>query len=145
MIPLWSMRWTILTAVAAGVFLGPAGQTWWRSVLMYYDASRPVVVMKGSVVKSEDDSVVLTIAGEKLRACTYIRLQAYTAGPDGTLRDAYARREDRPEHADNKPLGTFNLGTWRIWPKGDATRVAVYVEHDCDGRVVKSKIADVEV
>lgn len=139
------MRWTVLLAAFAGFFLAPVGQTWWRSVLYGYDDARPVVVMTGKLVSRNGDEVYIHMGGKKMRQCDYLRVQAYSRAMDGRLSDSYIRRVDIAERGDSKPIGAFDLGTWRIWPVGDAVGVVVYVQHDCDGRLVTTKIADVPI
>lgn len=137
------MRWTVLIAATVGFAMAPLGTAWWDAMLSQYDKSNPIVTMTGKLVRQDADNVWITVGGEKLRTCTYIRVQAYTRHTSGMLSDAFARRENIPERGETKPLGTYSIGTWRIWPRGDAEAVLMYVLHDCDGRVVITKIAEV--
>ena len=137
------MRWTVIVAAVVGVWLAPLGQTAWDAVQNYYDDSFPVVRMSGRLVKADADSVWLEVSGEKLRTCTYIRIQSYVKSASGVLTDSYVRRENMPERGDNKPLGKFSIGVWRVWPRSDAVAVLLYVQHDCDGRMVSTKVAEV--
>jgi phosphoribosyl-AMP cyclohydrolase len=139
------MRWTVLLAAMAGFFMAPLGDSWWRHVLDGYDERNPVVRMSGTLVKQDAESVWIEVVGEKLRACRYIRLQPYTRQKSGVLTDAYARRDGVPERGDTKPPGVYSIGTWRVWPRGEAVAVLMYVLHDCDGRVVTTKVAEVDV
>lgn len=136
------MPWTIAVGVLVGLLIAPAGQSWWLAALRYYDEIRPVVRMDGWVVSRAPDAVVVTFSGEKLRECVYLRLQAYAVTASGTLEDAYIRREDMEARGDTKPLGTFSIGYWRIWPVAGAKAVRVYVQHDCGGRLVQTRFGE---
>ena len=140
---LLDVKWTVLLSAFLGFWLAPVGQVWWDSVLTSYDEARPVVEMQGVLVRQDAESVWVSISGKKLRQCTYIRLSAYGRNKAGVLVDAYARREDQPETGQTKPTGLFHIGLWRVWPKGDATAILVFSQHDCSGRIVLTKIAEV--
>lgn len=116
-----------------------------NSIYKKYDELYPVVTMTGDIVKKEPGTVTLAIQGEKHRACNYVRIQAYTKRPDGSLQDAYIRREDRPESGDTKPPGKYDIGHWKVWPIDNSNRVVVYVQHNCNDRIVYTKIADIIV
>lgn len=137
------MRWTVAVGLVIGFMLAPVGQAWWVVAQSHYDEAYPVVRMQAKVVKRDDDSVFVRIHGEKLRACRYVRLQAYAVGDDGFADDVYARRIDMPEKGDNKPLGKFDIGTWQFWPIIGVAVITIYVTHACDGRIVSTKIAEV--
>lgn len=134
---------TVIVGIIAGLFMAPAGQTAWRAALAYYDQARPVVAMSARLVSFEDGTARVAMSGEKIRPCTYLRMQAYTRSSDGALSDAYTRRDDRRERGDSKLPGTYDIGTWSVWPASGAVAVIMVVQHDCDGRIVQSKIADV--
>lgn len=138
-----SMRWTVLFGLVLGALLSPVWQTAWSSALERYDAQFPIVTMTGRLSHQDAESVWITIQGHKLRMCTYVRMQGYTRDRIGMLSDVYTRREDVPERGETKPIGSYSIGTWRMWPKGEAAAVLMYVLHDCDGRVVLTKIAEV--
>ena len=137
------MRWTLVLAAVAGALMAPVGQAWWTSLLTAYDEQRPIVSMRAVVTSSDEESITVNIDGRKLRQCDYIRMQAYARSPQGNLTDAYIRRLDRQELGDTKPLGWFNVGSWRIWPVNVGSDVLIYVQHDCNGRIVQTKIAEI--
>lgn len=138
-----SMRWTVLVGAVIGMLIAPAGQSVWRLIGKLYDETWPVVAMQGHIVERVDDAVLVEVAGKKLRDCRYVRIQAFAQGRDGALRDAFAMRQDWPENGATKPVGTYNIGRWKIWPANDAVAVLMYSQHDCDGRIVQTKIAEV--
>lgn len=138
------MPWTVLFGALVGFALAPASHTWWLTGLRYYDEVKPVVRMSSRLLAHDGDGILVTFSGEKLRACIYLRIQAYTVMPEGALEDAYIRRADLPERGDTKPLGVYSLGTWRIWPVSGAKGVLIYVQHDCDGRLVQTRIGHID-
>lgn len=137
--------WTVALGAAVGLFLAPVGQSAWDATRAYYDEMRPVVVMSIRLVDVSAGEVRVRIVGEKRRACDYLRMQAYTRGADGSLADAYARREDRKERGDTKPIGAYDIGVWSIWPASGAVAVLMAVQHDCGGRIVLTKIGEVPI
>lgn len=140
---LTSMPWTVLSAAVAGFLLAPVGQTGWRAALDAYDDARPVFTATVTSTARDGDAVLLDISVTKLRACRYLRVQVYTRAADGALSDAYTARVDMPEKGDSKPPGRFSIGKWRIWPLAKAEAVLMFTQHDCDGRIVQTKLAEV--
>lgn len=149
----WHLRWSWLGSILLGAALAPVVLSSVNGLLSdmrhAYDLANPVVEMQGVLVKEDVDAVLIHMAGTKSpkRAgeCAYIRVQAYTRALDGVLRDAYIRRVDMPEDGHTKPAGAFDIGVWRIWPKGEAVAVLVFALHDCGGRQVRTKIAEVSL
>jgi hypothetical protein len=141
---LLEQRWTVVVGVLIGVLISPASQGFWGVVLAAYDMLRPVVVLvNATIVDKGGDEVTVGLIVRKGRECDYIRLQAFGARGDEPLKDAYMRRLDVPENGATKPRGTFDIGTWRIWPTSGASSVIVYAQHDCSGRIVQTKLAEV--
>lgn len=138
-------RWTVLSAVLVGVLMAPLGQGWWAAALEYYDEIRPVVVMRGEMISGDATEMRLSISGQQLRQCTYLRVQAFGRDAAGRLADAYIRRDDMDERGETKPVGAFALGVWRVWPLDGAVGAVVYVQHDCNGRLVLTKIVDISL
>lgn len=114
-----------------------------NSLLRAYDGVFPVVKMRGEIVGRTDSHVIVHMYGEKLRLCKFVKIQGYSKFPDGTLKNINIDRTDVPFKGETRPLGKFNIGTWRLWPIDGARGAAVYIEHDCDKRPVLTKIADV--
>jgi hypothetical protein len=137
------MRWTVLLTAAISLLLAPVGQTWWRGLLSYYDDAKPVVVMQAQLLTRTDHDAVLRIYGDKLRPCTYLRMQTYWRDSMGELHDAFAQRLDMPNRGDSKPLGSFDIGQWRVWPVQGAKSIVMFSQHDCDGRLVSTKMVEV--
>lgn len=109
-----------------------------------YDKIYPVVTMVGKIKGRNEDSVDVQMGGTKHRSCKFLRLQGFTR-LDGVLRDSNITRIDAKSEGITKPLGTFDIGVWRVWPINGGTDVVVYVNHDCDGRIVVTKIADAQL
>lgn len=139
---LWSMRWTLVLALLTGLAISPVFR--WSPLLPVYDAYHPVVAMRGDMVQRDGDAVVVHIWGSKLRECTYVGIRAY-GSKNGVLIDANIARVDRPVNGATKPTGTFDIGHWRIWPIDHADLVVVFVQHNCDGRIISTKIAEIDV
>lgn len=143
---LLEQRWTVAIGGLIGFLIAPVGQGLWAAALDVYDAHRPVAMIStASVVAREADAVMVEMTVRKLRDCTYIRMQAFGSSKGGALSDAYMRRIDRPEDGSTKPMGEFSIGTWRIWPVGGASSVIVYAQHDCGGRIVQTRLAQVAI
>ena len=134
--------WAAGIGIVFGVLIAPGGGFDWAYSI--YDELRPVVRMSGRIVERSGESILLSITGEKLRACEYLAMRAY-AERDGRLLDVNAARVDRPEDRHTKPRGVFDLGQWRVWPVDGAASVLVYSTHSCDGRLVVSKLAEVRL
>lgn len=139
-------RWTILFGVVVGVLLSPAVPHTWSALLGGFDNAYPVVNMTGVMVERDAESVTLAISGAKIRDCRYMGIQAFTADAVGEMTDAYRSRVDIPEQIQTKPPGVYSIGRWRVWPVNQlAKRILLFTQHECGGRVVTTKIADVEV
>ena len=98
------------------------------------------------VLEREADAVVLNIVAKKMKGeeCRLIRVYAYGIDGTGTHSLATVRRVDgSPNQGITHAAGTHDFGAWRIKPTSPETvRVQVYVEHNCLGRVIKSKLAE---
>lgn len=148
---LWHMRWSVVGSIILGAAIAPIAFNTVNGVVENYheanDRQNPVVSMRGVLVRMDDESVFIHMAGTKSESraheCSYIRVLAYTRAAEGTMRDAYIRRVDMPEDGHTKPAGNFDIGVWRIWPRGDAVAVVVYALHQCGSRQVRTKIAEV--
>lgn len=136
------MRFTIIFGLLIGVFMAPWGTAWFNYAASEYDEQHPVVKIKADIQEKKNSHVILQMTGDKYRSCLFIRMQAFTAQGSSPLKDAYKARIDYPEGDITKPVGPINYGLWKIWPIDGADRVIVYVQHDCGGRVVQTKIAD---
>ena len=140
------MRYPIALTVGAavGLTLSPISFGVMDWVLQGYDRWHPVVEMTGEVVGKTRDAVDIHISGEKKRDCTYIQLQAYGVRPNA-LHDLNIQRLGVVERGDTKQRGIYDIGTWRVWPVDGANGVLVLVQHLCAGRVVTTKIAEVDL
>ena len=137
----FGMRWTITFALCAGYLLSGV------SPMSIYDSLSPVVVMEGKLIKRDVDSVVVHVSGTKLRSCQFLQIDSYSVDATGRMRDANETRIDGMDYdGASKPVGEYDLGMWRIYPLGTkATGVQMYVEHSCAGRIVLTKIADINL
>jgi hypothetical protein len=127
-----------------GLIMVPVGDAGMSAMQAMYDASYPVLDMKGKLVARDGDAVLVSLVGKKLRDCTYLRMTAYSTGGDGVTHDAYVLRVDRPSQGDTKPAGAiYDIGVWKVWPIAAATQVEIWSMHQCDGRIVRSPLARV--
>jgi hypothetical protein len=140
------MKYTFLFSVLTVYILATSGAT--LNLLNLYDHFFPVVRMEGRIVsKDPSGSVLVHVWGEKLRDCQFIQIDSYSLSRTGILRDANEERaEDLPADGGTKPPGVYDLGVWRIYPVvAGSTRVQMFVEHSCNGRLVYTNIADVSL
>lgn len=141
--------WPVAAAVLVGFALLPMLQrhytAWAESRLQAQQQALPVVSMSGRLVQRDVDSVLVHIAGSKLRECKFLGLTAYSIATNGVRRDANIERADGiKERGVTKEPGAYDIGVWRVWPVGgDAVSALVSVEHDCGGVTIRSVIAEV--
>lgn len=83
----------------------------------WYDKANPVVRMKGRLVATEDNSITIHVSGEKLRECKFLTMNAYKR-VDGALKDANLKRAAGVTDGSSKPIGSYDLGLWVIYPAG---------------------------
>lgn len=139
-----ALRNNFYTILLALVFVGlaqplaPMARGWWN-------ATAPVVNMKGVLVEKTPDYVLIHITGEKLRACKFVNISAFTEA-DGNLIDSFITRMGYTKiDGATKPIGKHDLGLWRVYPINGSKKALVYVQHDCAGEVVMTKIAEVSI
>lgn len=141
--------WPVVAAVLVGFALLPMLQqqytAWSESRAYAQQQALPVVAMSGRLVQRDESSILIHIAGQKLRTCKFLGLTAYSINSHGVRRDANIERMDGVVmRNDTKEPGTYDLGVWRVWPVStEAVRALVSVEHDCGGVTVRSVIAEV--
>ena len=133
--------YTIVISALLGFAVAPGIIQMWTEGLRWYDATRPVVRMKAEVIEREENSITLRLTGEKLRNCAYLGLYAYGVDVNGVLHDVYREKVDVPENRTTRPVGVQDFGDWKVWPVRFAS-VTMYSRHDCDGRVVLTKLFD---
>jgi len=133
----WTALITVLLMVIGGHLAG-------SGLLSFYNKYMPVVEMTGKLVHTDGNSTLIHIVGEKQRDCKYVRIYAmYVFRGNGMLNDAFIERVSGPLDGSTKPIGSYDLGFWRVWPTDDATKVIVFVQHECGAETVLSKIAEV--
>lgn len=133
------MRWTILLAIVIGVALSPISKV----PAILYDLTFPVVVMHSKLVSRDGEYVTIHMWGEKRRGCKFLGVRGYSLSKGGELRDASIVRVDMPETGNTRPTGLFDIGHWRVWPVSGSVAMSVYSQHDCDGRILNTMIAEV--
>ena len=135
---------TILFGVVIGVLFSPLSFGLTDVLMAPFDKVYPVVEMQGVIVSRGQSSVDVRIGGTKNRDCTYLGIQAY-ATKGGRLHDLNVLRVDIQEKGDTKQIGIYDIGVWRMWPTDGASKVTVMVQHICAGRLVTTKIAEVDL
>lgn len=139
------LRWTLLAAVISGVLVAPIGQTWWHSLLSYYDDAKPVISLYAAVLQRGPDSLVLHLTAQKHRDCRYIRFQAFMQLPNGEMDDIGLLRVDQPEEGRTKPVGKLDLGEWKVWPVNFNRPLLIYGQYWCGDRLVTSKALEFDL
>jgi len=135
-------KWTVMLTVLVIVLFGHLIT---RGAISFYNKHMPVVEMTGKLVHTDGNSTLIHIVGEKQRDCKFVRIYAmYVFRGNGMLNDAFIERvSGPPPDGSTKPVGSYDLGFWRVWPTDDATKVLVFVQHECGSETVLSKIAEV--
>lgn len=146
--------WKMPFATAFGLLWGMGLVLVWPNlagpVIAAYDSAFPVIEpVEAEVTDRHGDEVYLNIIAKKNRGeeCTLIRIYGYGIDNAGVFSLATVRRPDGSTHAGIiHGEGTHDFGLWRIKPTDeDTVRVQVFVEHNCLGRVIKSKMADAKL
>lgn len=145
-----SHRFQLPMGIVAGASVAVLLVLWFPVLvgLMFdaFDDLYPVLTMRGRVVKVEADTVYVHIKGTKNRGteCKLARIYGYWIEADGTRHLATATRIDIPAVGATHLAGKHDIGVWAIRPvQPDAVSVRVLTEHNCVGRFMKTKIADV--
>jgi hypothetical protein len=127
------------TMAAIVPLLIEAGRDW-------YDETHPVVSgLKADMVWREGEVVGLRMFGDKVRDCRFLRISARSDHKEGSL-DAEINRTDSASRGATRPLGRQWFGVWEIRPVlRDAVAVSVFLEHDCNGRIVRSSLQGIKV
>jgi hypothetical protein len=140
------MPLSIAFGVLLGLLAGLSNDSIESAALDLYDRFNPVLVTNATIFSATPDEVLLAISGDKRRPCEFRRpLQAFGTFAVGAPIELSIERVDKPEFGTTRPLGPFNAGLWRIWPRGSVASVQVYSTHVCSGRVVTTLYADVRL
>lgn len=147
---LWRMPFATLFGAFLGVavvlfapwFVGPITAAW--------DAAFPVIEPVDSyIVERRGDELLLNITARKRKGeeCTLVRLYGYSVDRMGTYQLATVRRPDGSPHMGIvHDKGLHDFGVWKIKPfDANDAKVIVYVEHNCLGRIIKSKLAEADL
>jgi hypothetical protein len=140
------MPLSALGGMALGAWLMLSAPSIVGTAASIYDETFQVLSMSGQVVQVEGDAVQINIRGEKHRGteCQLLKVYGYGVDGDGTMHSANATRIDMAETGIGLAAGRYDIGVWSIRPvRPDARSVRVYTDHNCIGRVIKTKIADV--
>ena len=104
-----------------------------------------VVVGSGTIIARDRDSVTVRVEGEKVRDCMFLSMAGYVLGSDGLLRSTYLARADQPATGATRPVGRQSFGEWMFWPVSGSTRLEIWFAHQCEGRIIRSQAAVVNL
>lgn len=146
----FTMPVAALIGVLLGLIGGIAGPQIMGSMTSIYDDIFPVLSMSGRLVDYKPGEVTVHITGRKNRGeeCRLIGVYGYTYTGDRMVprKDAIAQRIDLPQSGRPRSEGFYDIGIWRVWPVGDdAKTVEVWTHHECYGRPVQTKVADISI
>jgi hypothetical protein len=140
------------SAVLVGSMVGIVIALFWPFLSDLADRATDVLVpvVEGSAEIVDKQPGVVTVrlvaARSQYRDCKYLGLQAFSRLPSGLLREAYAKRMDKPASNVSRPPGIrWQAGTWDIWPTDSANAVVIYAQYDCGSRLVSSLLAEVSL
>lgn len=136
----------VFAAVLGGIYLWLSLPAWLGDYADAYNEAHPVLTMSGELAGTEPGAVMVHISGTKHAGteCELVRIYGYSVAPDGTMSRAEATRVDMPQTRITHDAGRHDIGTWRVRPvRPGAMWVRVYTDHNCLGRDVKTKVADV--
>jgi len=145
----WRMPWSTLIGLSLGIMLVLMAPHWAAPILDLYDDAYPVVSpVSTTVVDRGEDNVRVHIVIEKHRGdeCRLLRMYGYAVDASGVRGMASVAR---PDAAQSQGIvhdaGIIDTGIWVVKPVTDgATSVLVYTEHACLGRVIRSRMAEVQ-
>ena len=136
---------SILVGALLGLISVPIADWLSHTMRDVYDSGHPVVVGSADILLRGKDDVQVLLVGEKLRDCAYVGISAYSVSRDGELQSVYVLRADQPQSGATRPLGRHSFGVWRMWPIAGTDRIDVWLTHDCSGRIVRGKLAEVRL
>ena len=125
----------VLIAVLLAPFAALMTDAGWDA----YDRAYPVASVKAVRVPAPPGEIMLTMTTTKHRQCELLRVLAYDKAPDGVFVRARIEKMTEAELETLSPGETVRSAIWRVWPV-TGTSIAVWAEHDCAGRVVRTKL-----
>jgi hypothetical protein len=145
MIRIASMWASILAGVIAALICVPAVFVATEWVLSVYDQRFPVATAVTTREPSPPGEVQFTMVTTKHRDCTILRVSAYQRGSGEAFNRVNVQKMSGGI-IDSIPAGKTVASTmWRVWPTEPEGMVTIYVEHDCGDRLVRTKLAEIEV
>ena len=132
----------VAVVLFAPLFVAPLTAAW--------DTAFPVIEpVESRVIERDGDSLLMSITARKRTGeeCTLVRLYGYSVDRMGVYQLAQVRRPDgTPQAGIIHGKGLYDFGVWRIKPfDASDAKVIVYVEHNCLGRIIKSKLAEADL
>jgi hypothetical protein len=110
----------------------------------YDTAYPPWIDNEISNVVMGDSEVTFSWVGTKKRDCDYFDIRARVGYEAAASLEAYITRTDMVMVGRKRPLGRQKVGDYLVKPtRPDAKYVLVWLDNNCDGRIVTSKIATI--
>ena len=145
MIRIASMWASILAGVIAALICVPAVFVATEWALGVYDQRFPVATAVTTREPSPPGEVQFTMVVTKHRDCTILRVSAYQRSEGGAFNRVNIQKVTGGA-VDTIPVGNTAASTmWRVWPTEPEGLVSVYVEHNCGERLVRTRLAEIEV
>ena len=140
-------------AWAVGLVMGAvlAASSGWISdqAMTYYDDQHPVWTDVEAKLESRDDeAAVVKMSGTRHRdkECRILRMDAQTRHERDGLIYAGIKRLDAPYSGQSRPAGRQLIGVFEVRPvRPGAMSVLFTTQHECSGRVVFGKLAEVKL
>lgn len=129
-------HWSIFLGLAVGAVLIPVvneeWKTWRHDVRIAAEQGTPVVEATATILRRDEDSVILHVTGHKLRDCKLVGTQAFSVKNSVMMVARMQRSGELPIDLTPRPVGAFDMGAVRVWPVGqDADEVVLYALHTC--------------
>lgn len=130
--------------VVVALLLAPALVTLTDAAQDAYDQHYPVATVKAVRVPAPAGEVRLTMTTTKHRDCELQRVFAYDQAGDGTHVRTKIEKLDAGE-LETIPAGeTVHSTVWKVHPV-TGTGIVVFSEHDCGGRVVRTRLIEMQI
>ena len=117
------------------------------ALLARWDEDNPAWVdSRSTVVSSEPGVLILDITARKVRACDHRRITSFARTQIDPYVQLSIERIDQPMTGMTRPLGVQHVGRYRLRSTPPRPfEVVVIAENECSGRLVLSKLAEVDL
>ena len=130
----------VIIGVLLAVLLAPLAGLLQGQIEDRYDEAFPVATVRAVRVPSPPGEIMFTMTTTKHRDCSLLGVQAYDREKDGSQVRTRIEKLSEQRELQTIPEGeTVRSNLWRIHPV-TGTAIVVWAEHDCSGRVVRTKL-----